>query len=92
MPDDSAPNTKYLRPASVDLAIVAVAGGDDVECQRHQLEPEIEHDQVAGRDQHHHAKRREQYQDRKFKNPPRRIGQEFRRQDQGGARAISART
>ena len=64
------------------LGVVAVAGGDDVEREAHQLEPEIEHDQVAGRDQHHHAERREQHQDRKFEDPPRRIGQEFRRQDQ----------
>ena len=60
MPEDSAPSTKYLRPASVDRSVVAVDGGDDVERQRLQLEAEIERDQVVGRDHHHHAERGEQ--------------------------------
>jgi hypothetical protein len=69
------------------FGVVAVAGGDHVECKAHQLEPEIEHDQVAGRDQHHHAEGREQHQDRIFEDPPRRIGQELGRQDQRRGRA-----
>ena len=35
MPDDSAPRTKYFRPASVERDDVAVEGGDDVERQAH---------------------------------------------------------
>ena len=38
--------------------IVAVRGRHHVEWQAHQFEPEIERDQVGGRDQHHHAERR----------------------------------
>ena len=55
MPDDSAPSTKYFRPASVDLALSRSDRGDDVERQRLQLEAHIERDQVVGRDHHHHA-------------------------------------
>ncbi len=66
MPEESAPSTKYLRPASEALQVVAAIGGDDVERQAHQFEAEIERDEIAGRDQHHHAERRQQQQHRKF--------------------------
>ena len=66
MPEDSAPSTKYLRPASVERSVVAVDGGDDVERQRLQLEAEIERDQVVGRDHHQHAERGEQDEDREL--------------------------
>ena len=55
------------------LGVVAVRGRHDVERERHQFEAEIERDQVAGRDQHHHAERREQHQDRVFEDAARRI-------------------
>ncbi len=64
MPDDSAPSTKYFRPASVDRGVVAVDRGDDVERQRLQLEADIERDQVVGRNHQHHAERREQHEHR----------------------------
>ena len=41
---------------------IAVRGRDHVERETHQFEPEIERDQVAGRDQHAHADGREQDQ------------------------------
>ncbi len=66
MPDDSAPSTKYLRPASVERSEVAVARGDHVKRQAHQFEAEIERDQIGGRDQHQHAEGREQDQDGVF--------------------------
>ncbi|KAH2775502.1 hypothetical protein KXW38_001909, partial [Aspergillus fumigatus] len=69
------------------LGVVAVGGGDHVERKAHQLQPEIQHDEIAGRDQHHHAKGREQDQDRIFEDAARRIGEEFRRQDQRRRRA-----
>ena len=72
------------------LRIIAVARGDHVERERHQLEPEIEHDQVAGRDQHHHAERRKQHQDRIFEDAPGRIGQELSRQGSASPPSRSA--
>ena len=66
MPDDSAPSTKYFSPASVERGVVAMERGQDVERQAHQLEAEIERDQVGGRDHHQHAERREHDQHRKF--------------------------
>ena len=62
MPDDSAPSTKYFRPASVERTLSRFERRDHVERQAHQFEPEIERDQVGGRDQHQHAERREQDQ------------------------------
>ncbi len=46
--------------------VVAVDGGDDVGGERHQLQPEIEADQVVRRDHHQHAERGEQDEDREF--------------------------
>ena len=40
--------------------------GDDVEREAHQLEAEIERDQVVGRDHHHHAGGRQQNEDREL--------------------------
>ena len=66
MPDDSAPRTKYFSPASVERTDVAIDRRDHIERKAHQLEAEIERDQVGRRDQHHHAGGREQDQDRIF--------------------------
>ena len=66
MPEDSAPRTKYFRPASEARSIIAVEGGDDIERERHQFEAEIERDEIIRRDQQQHAERREQDQHRKF--------------------------
>ena len=38
MPEDRAPSTKYFRPASERLGVVALEGGQDVERQRLQLD------------------------------------------------------
>jgi hypothetical protein len=46
--------------------VVAVEGGQDVERQREQLEPEIEAHQVVGRDHRHHADRGEEDEDREL--------------------------
>ena len=66
MPEDSAPSTKYFSPASVERTRIAVDRRDHVERKAHQLEAEIERDQVGRRDQHQHAGGREQDQDRIF--------------------------
>ncbi len=66
MPDDSAPSTKYFSPASVERAKSRLIAATHVEREAHQLEAEIERDQVGRRDQHQHAGRREQDQDRIF--------------------------
>ena len=42
--------------------VFAIGRCDHIERQAHQLQPEIERDQIGGRDQHQHAKRREQEQ------------------------------
>ena len=52
MPDDSAPSTKYFRPASVERTESRLIAATHVERQAHQLEAEIERDQVGRRDQH----------------------------------------
>ena len=64
---------------------IAVDGGDHVERQAHQLEAEIERDQVGRRDEHHHAGGREQDQDRIFE-PLLALALEIveRHQDRGG--------
>ncbi len=62
MPEDSAPRTKYFSPASVEQHVVAADRGHDVERQTHQLEAEIERNQVGRRNQHQHAGRRQQDQ------------------------------
>ena len=49
---------------------IAIDGGDHVEREAHQLEPEIERDQVGRRDEHHHAGGRQQDQDRIFEPLP----------------------
>ena len=66
MPEDSAPRTKYLSPASVERTESRSIAATHVEREAHQLEPEIERDQVGRRDQHQHAGGREQDQDRVF--------------------------
>ena len=66
MPDDSAPRTKYLRPASVERTIVAVEGGEHVEREALQLEADIERDEVGGRDHQHHAEHGEDDQHREL--------------------------
>ena len=48
------------------LRVVAVEGRDDVEREAHQLETQIERDQVAGRDQHQHPERRQHNQHREL--------------------------
>ena len=63
------------------FGVVAVGGGDHVERKAHQLEPEIEHDQIARRDQNHHAERRKQHQNGIFEDAPGRIGQKLRREE-----------
>ena len=68
MPDESAPSTKYLRPASEELRAVAVDGGDDIERERLQFETHIKGDQIIGRDHHHHAGGGEQHQHRDIRN------------------------
>ncbi len=45
---------------------IAVEGGNDVKRERHQLEAEIERDQVIRRNQQHHAKRCQHQQNREF--------------------------
>ena len=45
---------------------IAIDGGDHVEREAHQFEPEIERDQIGRRDEHHHPGGREQDQDRIF--------------------------
>ena len=81
------PQHEIFQPGFGRFRIVAVAGRDHVQRKAHQFQPEIEHDEVAGRNQHHHPKRREQHQDRVFEDPPRRVGEKFRRQDQRRHRA-----
>ena len=66
---------------------IAVRGGDHVERKTHQFEAEIERDQVAGRDQHAHADRREQDQDRIFEGLLPRHGEIVERHDDGEGRA-----
>ena len=46
--------------------VVAMARGNDVKRQAHQLEAEIKRDQIRRRDQHQHAERREHDQNRVF--------------------------
>ena len=60
---------EILQPGLRRTHVVAVRRGDHVERKAHQLEAEIERDQVAGRDQHAHAGGREQDQDRVFEGP-----------------------
>ncbi|GCC45278.1 hypothetical protein chiPu_0029552, partial [Chiloscyllium punctatum] len=72
---------EILQAGLARLGIVALAGGNDIERKAHQLEAEVERDQVAGRDQYHHAERREQHQDRELEGTARRLGQVLGRQD-----------
>ena len=46
--------------------IMAAIGGDYVERQAHQFEAEIERDEIVGRDQHQHAERANEDEDREF--------------------------
>ena len=55
-----------MSPASLDRREVAVEPGDDIEREVLQFEPDIEDDQIVGRDHHHHADRRQHDQNRKF--------------------------
>jgi hypothetical protein len=55
---------------------------DHVEREAHQLEAEIERDGVAGRDQHQHAERRQQDQDREFEPGDPLAAHKLERQDQ----------
>ncbi len=64
MPDESAPRTKYLRPASLERTIVAPDGGEHIEREALQLEAQVERDEVVRRDHHHHADDGEQHEDR----------------------------
>ena len=67
--------------------VVAVRGGDHVERQAHQLEPEIERDQIGGGNQHHHAQRRQQHEDAEFEFLLLLDGQIIERQQQRAGRA-----
>ena len=66
MPEDSAPRTKYLSPASAERAESRLEGGDHVEREALQLEPDIERDEIVGRDHHHHAGGGEQHEHREL--------------------------
>ena len=46
--------------------VVTVRGGDDVKRKAHQLEAEIERDQIGGGNEHHHAQRRQKNEHSEF--------------------------
>ena len=88
MPEDSAPSTKYLRPASLERTSSRPERGNDVECQALQLEPQIEGDQVAGRNHHHHAGGGQQHQHADIRTVnDRRLAHVVKGQEQGAGRA-----
>ncbi len=66
---------------------LAVDRGDHVKRETHQLETEIERDEVPCRNQHEHAGGREHDQDRILEAPPLRLPHELARQDDGGGRS-----
>ena len=78
---------EIFEPRLRGAQIVAAIGGDDVERQAHQLEAEIERDEVAGRDQHHHAERGEQDQHRELEAADLLVAHEVDRQQQRDQRA-----
>jgi len=53
----------------LDAPFVALESGQYVKAQAHELEPEIECQEIAGRNQQHHAECREDHQDRIFEPP-----------------------
>ena len=57
---------EIFEPGFGSTHVVAVEGGDDIERQRHQFEPEIERDQAVRRNEHLHADRRQDDEDRKL--------------------------
>ena len=70
MPEASAPSTKYFMAASVAVAESRDSATMRVQAQAHQLEPEVQRQEVAGRDHDHHAQRRKQLS---TKNSPRNM-------------------
>ncbi len=64
-----------------------MARGDHVERQAHQFEPEIKRDQIGGRDQHQHAKRRKHDQNRIFEALLMFAQRVIERHGNGGSRA-----
>jgi len=60
--DEKAPNRRYLMPASLDRLSLRIEPGQDVDGQGHELQTQVQRDEVPSRRHEHHAARGEQHQ------------------------------